>query len=490
MNTKRRAPGSVDDFVDLVLRRKWWLLIPALVVSCLTVLIVHHMPRMYQSETMILVEPQKVPADFVKPTVSSDIASRLQAISEVILSRTRLAQIIQKYGLYPEEQKKLTQTQLVDRMRKDIDVTTIVDTNERDPKIGGFRITYTGPDPVLVQQVTRELASLFIQENVQTRAQQALGTKNFIDSEVQKATQQLQQDENELRNLKLQYMGSLPEQEGANLQELGQLQTMLQTNSDAIARAEQQKTYLTSLMQAVTQPVSAEAAPSPLAAQLQQKEVDLATAEKKYQPDYPDVIQLKTEVAALRAQIRASAKGPVTKASNGASIAQMRGEIHQLDQEISQRKQTQTQIEARIHSMQSRVERLPEVEEKLAGVQREYTTAKENYVSLLQKQDAAAMAAAMEQQAEGEEFRLVDPANLPQVPVTPNVPKLDLLGVMAGLTLGGVLAFAVEMADSSVRNERDLEHYLGSVPLALIPELMEEEERSTPWWRRLRRKAA
>jgi len=343
---------------------------------------------------------------------------------------------------------------------------------------------------VLVQQVTRELASLFIQENVQTRAQQALGTKNFIDSEVQKATQQLQQDENELRNLKLQYMGSLPEQEGANLQELGQLQTMLQTNSDAIARAEQQKTYLASLMQAVTQPVSAEAAPSPLAAQLQQKEVDLATAEKKYQPDYPDVIQLKTEVAALRAQIRASAKGPVAKAPNGASIAQMKGEIHQLDQEISQRKQKQTQIEARIHSMQTRVERLPEVEEKLAGVQREYSTAKENYVSLLQKQDAAAMAAAMEQQAEGEEFRLVDPANLPQVPVTPNVPKLDLLGVMAGVTLGGVLAFAVEMADSSVRNERDLEHYLGSVPLALIPELMEEEERSTPWWRRLRRKAA
>ena len=490
MNTKRRAPGSVYDFVNLALRRKWWLLIPAVVISCLTVLIVHHLPRMYQSETMILVEPQKVPADFVKPTVSSDIASRLQAISEVILSRTRLAQIIQKYGLYPEEHGKLTETQLVERMRKDIDVTTIVDTNERDPKIGGFRITYTGPDPELVQQVTRELASLFIQENVQTRAQQALGTKNFIDSEVQKATQQLQQDENELRNLKLQYMGSLPEQEGANLQELGQLQTMLQTNSDAIARAEQQKTYLSSLIQAVSQPVAAEAAPSPLATELQHEEVALAAAEKRYQPDYPDVIRLKGEVAALRAQIRTSAKGPVAKASNGASVAQMQGQIRSLDQEIAQRQKTQKQIEDRIHGMQARVERLPEVEEKLAGVQREYDTAKENYVSLLQKQDAAAMAAAMEQQAEGEEFRLVDPANLPQVPVTPNVPKLDLLGVMGGLTLGGVLAFAVEMADSSVRNERDLEHYLGSVPLALIPELTEEEERSAAWWRRLRRKTA
>jgi polysaccharide chain length determinant protein (PEP-CTERM system associated) len=489
MNTKRRTPGSVDDFVDLVLRRKWWLLIPAVVVSCLTVLVVHHLPRMYQSETMILVEPQKVPADFVKPTVSSDIASRLQAISEVILSRTRLAQIIQKYSLYPQEQK-LTETQLVDRMRKDIDVTTIVDTNERDPKIGGFRITYTGPDPVLVQQVTRELASLFIQENVQTRAQQALGTKSFIDSEVQKATQQLQQDENELRNLKLQYMGSLPEQEGANLQELGQLQTMLQTNADATARAEQQKTYLTSLMQAVSQPVAAEAAPSPLATQLQQKEVELATAEKRYQPDYPDVVRLKTEVAALRTQIRSSAKGPVNKTANGATIVQMQGQIHQLDQEIAQRKKKQTEIEARIHSMQTRVERLPEVEEKLAGVQREYATAKANYVSLLQKQDAAAMAAAMEQQAEGEEFRLVDPANLPEVPVTPNVPKLDLFGVMGGLTLGGVLAFAVEMADSSVRNERDLEHYLGSAPLALIPELTDEEGRSTPRWRRWRRRTA
>ncbi len=494
----RRPITNPVEYLQMAGRRWLWILVPSVLISGATVLVARKLPKLYTSEALILVEAQKVPSDFVKPTVSSNVAQRLESIQEQILSRTQLSQIIQKYGLYRNQ--GLTEDGQVALMFSDISVKPIVDTEQANADISAFRISYQGHDPVLAQQVTAELSNLFIAENLKARAQQAQGTEGFIDSQLSQASQQLQALQTQLRQVKSAYMGSLPEQEGANLQVLSQLQTVLQADADDLARAQQQKTYLHSLDQAVAGLGPAAGAqpalPSPAEQQLHQAQVALAVAEQEYTPEYPDVIRLQAQVKALRQQVdeakaktkvEAEAKNRVAgkagaKPGAPAEVGvppQEKGQIAVLDQEIQQRTADQKTTQAKIAALQARIERLPEVEEKLSNLQNAYDVAKANYTSLLQRKQAAAIGAAMEQQALGEEFRIVDPANLPQKPSSPNLARINLMGCVGGLMLGLGLGFVVEMSDHVARTEADVSYYTQVPMLAVLP-LLPKAARALP----------
>lgn len=481
----RRPITNPIEYLQAARRRCVWILAPTVVISALTVVVARKLPKLFESSALIVVEQQRVPKNFVQSTVSSNVAQRLEYIEEQILSRTELSQIIQRYGLY--QHQGLTTDAQVTQMLTDITITPIIDPNQHDADVSAFRIAYQGPDPVLAQEVTRDLSNLFITENLKSRAAQALGTESFIDGQVQQASLTLQTLQTQLRDLKSQYMGSLPEQQGANLQVLGQLQTVLQADADDLARAQQQKTYLTSLAEAVSNagPAAALAAngqPTPAEQQLTKAKSDLAIAQQMYTPEHPAVIRLQAQVAALQKQVdaekaaaSASPKPASTKSAKSADTPklspQVQSQITVLDQEIKQRLQDQKDAKAKIAAIQSRIERLPEVEEKLSNLQNAYTVAKANYTTLLEKKSAAATGAAMEQQAEGEEFRLVDPANLPQKPVSPNIPRIELMGVLGALLVGVGLAFLMEMRDAVVRNEADVTYYTESPMLAALPRL-------------------
>src|SRR6185312_15481261 len=191
----RRPITNPLEYLQVAWRRWLWILIPAVLITAATVVLARRLPKLYRSEALILVEPQRVPADFVKPTVSSNVAQRLESIQEQILSRTQLSAIIQKYGLY--RGSGLTEDGQVSQMRADIDVVPVVDPDQREPQVTAFRIAYQGSDPLLTQQVTRELSSLFISENLKARAQQAQGTEAFIDGRLADADQQLKTLENQ-----------------------------------------------------------------------------------------------------------------------------------------------------------------------------------------------------------------------------------------------------------------------------------------------------
>ncbi|HVA64388.1 MAG TPA: Wzz/FepE/Etk N-terminal domain-containing protein [Terriglobales bacterium] len=471
-----------------VARRRWlWIVVPSILIAGATAIVARKLPKIYSSDALILVEEQKVPTDFVRPTVSSNVEQRLESIEEQILSRTQLSQIIQKYGLY--RGLGLTPDSEVERMLSDITVTPIFvgKGDQRTDQVSAFKISYMGPDPVLAQQVTGELSNLFIAENIKSRAQQAQGTEGFIDGQLAQASQQLQTLQAQLKQVKSANMGSLPEQEGANLQVLSQLQTVLQADSDDLARAQQQKTYLASLDEAVAglSPSAAAgvpAMPSQAELDLRKTKSALAVAEQEYTPAYPDVIRLKAQVKALSQQVeeakamatpQSAAKPgskPADKSKPTAALPpQEKGQIAVLDQEIRQRIQDQKATKAKIVTLQGRIERLPDVEEKLANLQNAYDVAKANYTKLLEEKQAAAMGAAMEQQAEGEEFRIVDPANLPQKPSSPDLMRLNLFGCVGGLMAGLGLAFLVEMRDNVARSEADVVYYSQVPILAVLP---------------------
>src|SRR4051812_34451491 len=243
----QRRPPEIPDYVQIVQRRKWWILLPALTVASIMAVVSVNLPRYYKSSTVIGIDAQKVPQEFVRNTINSDVVQRLQTISQEILSRTRLQKIIDQYGLY-KEKSHLTQEDVVEQMRKDIQLDVVEEKSDRPTRsLGGFKITYTSTSPQMAQQVARQLGSLFIEENLKLRQAQAEGTTEFIGQELDKAQKDLEEQDKKIKNFKAKYMGSLPEQEQANLQMIGQSQAALQSNSDAINRAEQQKMYLQSM---------------------------------------------------------------------------------------------------------------------------------------------------------------------------------------------------------------------------------------------------
>jgi len=482
--TKRRT-AELSEYWQIFCRRRWWVILPALLIGGGTLAVVAKLPKTYVSQSTILVEPQKVPSDFVKPTVTTDVNNRLQIISQEILSRTHLQRIIDEFGLYRNEpladrilravlrKGGRTQEEIVDQMRQDITVETIVDEQARNRTLGAFKISYQGQDPALVQQVTRELAALFIEENTKVREQEAQGTTAFLDDELQKARATLQEQEQRLKEFKAAHLGSLPEQEAPNMQLLVQLQSGLQVAEDALGRAQAQKIYEESLLSALTDR-DTNLTPQ-TRTELEARQEELKHAENRYTPLHPDVIELQQEVAELQQASKPAEQG-ATKApepSPGRDLApdQIRSQIAALDQEIQHRTLQETALEKRIKQIQTRLQALPAVDQEMSDLSRDYEISKMQYASLLEKKNASLMAAEMERRAEGEQFRVIDPASYPEKPYKPNVAQLSILGVLGGILCGCALGLFVEFQDRSIRSAQDATFYLAMPALAALPRL-------------------
>ena len=240
---------SPEHYLRLIWHRKWLVLGTFLLVSVMATSCGHLTDEgpSSSSETVILVDPQKVPDRYVKSTVTGDVRNRLGNLSQQILSATQLQKIIEKLNLYSQDRKILAREDVISKMRKDIAVNVVTEFSA-GPDLQAFRIGYSGSDRSLVAQVANELATLFIDENLKTRERQATGTTDFLKSQLEDARKTLEAQEEKLRDFRMRHIGEMPEQQTATLQVLGQLQSQLQLESEALARAEQQKGTLQAMM--------------------------------------------------------------------------------------------------------------------------------------------------------------------------------------------------------------------------------------------------
>src|SRR5512147_2745640 len=194
---------NINDYKEIFLRRLWFFIIPFVAIMIGTGIYAILVPKEYRATTLILVTPQKVPESFVRPTVTSRIEDRLQSISQEIMSRTRLEMVIAEFKLYADQAKSLSQEEIVELMRKNIQV-------EIKGKEGGFfTISYIGGDPKMVTMVTNKLASLFIEENLKLREQQAQGTSDFLTIELKAMRTKLEEQEATITEFKKKHISEL-----------------------------------------------------------------------------------------------------------------------------------------------------------------------------------------------------------------------------------------------------------------------------------------
>jgi polysaccharide chain length determinant protein (PEP-CTERM system associated) len=473
---------TFEDYLAMLRRRLWVIVIPTVIGPLVAYGISLGLAERYMSQTLVLVEQQKVPESYVRSVVTDELGQRLGTMQEQILSRTRLQPIIERFNLFKDDVGKVPMEDLVDRLRKAIQVIPVRSVvSTRAGELPGFYISFTASDPKIAQQVCREITSMFMEENLKAREQRAEGTTQFLQKQVENAKAKLDEQDKKLAAFKQRYIGQLPGQEQTNLNILMGLNTQLEAVTTTLGRAQQDKTYIEA--QLAQQVAAWEASqrganPETLEQQLTKAQNDLTALEARYTADHPDVIQARNDVAQLKNRIeqmkadtkdKPADKTEVTSLTEPPQIQQLRTHVHVIEQVIREKTREQERLQQDIKTYQARVQLSPVVEQQYKEITRDYDTALAFYNDLLAKKTQSEMATDLERRQQGEQFKIVDPANLPEKPSYPNRLLFAGCGLVGGLGLGFGIAFLLEMRDKALRNERDIEFYLGVPTLALMP---------------------
>ncbi len=448
------------------------------------------LPPRYESSTLILVEAPTMPKDYVVPNVNEDLQARLDNITQQILSRTRLLHIIDDLNLYAKDRRRLGPDEIVDQMRKDIEIELVKD---EEKKVTAFRIHYSAHDPSIAQQVTSKLTNLFINENLEVRQQQSEGTTKFLSDQLESARQSLAVQEGKIREFKGQHVSELPSQLGSNLQILSGMQAQLQAEDNALNTAKQNQVYLETLLREYRNlrgsSKGSEGAPTDLAAidqELDRLKLQLADLKSRYEEGFPEVRKLKLQIAEtekMRDQRlgesktkgnqpeaeAAAAAADGADAKNQPQLLQLQSQLQANRSEIRNREQMITDLQSKIDEYQARLNQEPVREQQLADLTRGYEQSKLTYDDLQKKENQSAMATSMELLQQGERFRIIDPPSLPIKPSFPNRLKFCFIGLAVGCALGAAVAMAFEGTDDRVYSEQELKGLLSVAVLSEIP---------------------
>jgi polysaccharide chain length determinant protein (PEP-CTERM system associated) len=509
MPGRRYTPATIRWILS---NRKILLVGPMVLFGLISTLVTYTLKDQYRASTLILVVPQRVPENYVRPAVAETIEQRLQSISPQIMSESRLQRIITELDLYPDKRNKRGgMEEIVADLRSDISVDII--------KGDLFRVTYGGTNPYKVMQVTQRLASLFVEENLKDRANLAEGTNRFLESQLDNTRRSLEEQERKLREYRQTHAGELPSQVGANLQVLQNSAFQLQSGEESLSRDRDRRLELQRALAELrheaeaakaaappappapppteppTETASGDSVPPPARlgspadaatklAQLQALQRQLAALELRLKPEHPDVIRMRRLIADLEKSIGAMGDpalgdGPIDAQSavRNARIEQVRAQLGNLDAEIVRKTAAQEKLKAQIATLQQRVENEPTRESELIGLTRDYDTLRATYQGLLAKKEESGIAADLERQQVGQQFKTLDPVRLPEKPYGPPRMMINLIAAGVGLGLGLAFTVLLEVRDQTFRNALEIVPVLSLPVLASVPAVLTTTER-------------
>jgi len=459
---------SFQDLLDALIRKWYWVCMPLIFFTLAGIWFYIVMPRTYESTTLILVQPQEIPQNYVQATVSSSVEEQVRTLSQEVLSRSNLESIIKEMHLFPKERAEGTPLDiLVATLRKKI----TIQTNVGRPGQGSFTISYRGKNPKQVADVTNRLASFFIDSNLKLRARQATETTAFLQKQLEELKALLTQHETKVQEYRNQNIGELPDQLQSNLSTIGSLQTRLESVQSSLTEAMNRKLTIQSELS------RAETGTPGTSSQRGQRLVDLKNQlddmRTRYNPDYPEIKRLENQIAELEKSPEKSSAGRVDP-----RVADLRNQLRNADFEVNSLRKDADRLKAQIEQYQGRVEDTPKREQELAGLTRDYDITQQNYQRLLDRFYEAKRAEDMEKRQQGEQFRVVDYAEIPQTPVSPNPLMIAVLFLSLGVGVGAGIIIILEVLDNSVKGVKQLEKWSGDIPcISAIPLAMTEGDK-------------
>jgi polysaccharide chain length determinant protein (PEP-CTERM system associated) len=462
---------EVQRLVEAPLRRPWLVVIPLALLLVGAVALSYILPPRYTSSTLILVAPDRMPAKFVKQMSTEDAGRRLQTLRQEVMSRTRLEMVARELDPYGKVGKEPI-IKTIEQMRGSV----FVSIKGKD----AFSIEFEHQDPQMAMLVADRLTTLFMEEVVGASERQVSAAYQFIEDQLLEARAELEEKELALREYKERHMGSLPEQVGSNLSTLQRLQVEHQTIADTLRRTQDAVAFMES--GAVVAPgggvKGVDGRPVDSLAGLRAQLTQLLT---RYTPEHPDVRTVQAQIAAFEKAMAATESEAEEETEEEVPVdpvaAQMRLRIREGRREVAALRARLANVEQRIAHFQARVEAAPRREQEIIALQRDYKKLSENYSSLLSKKLEAEMAAQLEHYSKGQQFRILDPAYLPEEPSFPPRGLFALAGMMGGLLLGFGLAVAVEFVDPTIKDVQELRSAFPFPVLAVIPYVKPKEQR-------------
>lgn len=534
------------DYLAFVTRRRQPMLLTALLIFAISAAVAVLLPPAYRSTATILIEEQEIPPDLVRTTINSYADQRIQVISQQVMTRSNLMQVVEKYDLYPRRRKRETTEEILERMRKDIklDVVTadVIDrrSGNRSTAAIAFTLSYDSEIPEKAQKVDNELTTLFLNENLRNRQQQVAETSTFLAEEAERISAHISEIEARLARFKKENMGRLPELTQLNLQirdrteaelfdverqlqsieerrffldsQLAQIKPnspMLSLTGERILGPEErlrtlqaQYAGLTGVygtdhpdlvrlrgeIEALKRETGQSGDVDETFKRLQKMRTDLAGLRERYSPEHPDVVKLTRSIESLETAMADDAAAPkpkpAIKPENPAWIS-LQSQIDSLDSEKKSMLAKKVELRAKRDQYEKRLEQTPQVEREYLDLSRDHENSVVRYRETRAKLMEAQIAQELEKNAKGERFSLIDPPQLPEKPRSPNRPAILLIGAVLAIAAGIGYGAMIEGLDGSVRNARQLLRTVQVPMLSVIPYIDNGVDRSRQRNRRL-----
>jgi polysaccharide chain length determinant protein (PEP-CTERM system associated) len=481
---------KIDYYINLIFKRRWLIIITFCLAMALGIYLAVALPRIYQASTLILIKPQQVPQDYVQSAiVAANIESRIKSIGQKILSNQNLQEIIDEFNLFsnPEHKDWFIEDKIAD-LRNRV-VIQLQETDKRQREADAFYISFLWPDPQKVAAVANRIAALFINEDLKEREAEAVDTTQFLDEQLREMRERLKEYEAQLMGYRKRYMGELPEQLESNLRILDTLQKQLNQREE---RLRDEKNRLALLKIEIKTQKEALAGAAIISEKgetmtLMQLKNLLYTLQSNYTDKHPDVIRLKAKIADMEAKLK-SGQANTTGETNTNKILNdeqlLTSKI--LDEQIRRQREIKTEIielgediqklKNEIWTYQQRIERTPKREEELMALNRDYQNVRHSYSSLLNRKLEAEVAVNMEKKQKGEQFSILESAQEPKSPISPNTKALFLFTVMGAFSIGFGLILMLDYFDTSLKDPGEFESDLGVAVLATIPKVYQKKD--------------
>jgi polysaccharide chain length determinant protein (PEP-CTERM system associated) len=482
---------GAKDFVAIVRRRYLLILLLALFGGVAGYVATRVLPKRYTSKTLVLVQQPEVQP--VTPIATDNVNQRLATMQQQILSTARLEPVIRDLNLYERDINRLPKEEIVDRLRQAITITPVAPMTEtRAQNLPGFTISVVFENPQLAQKICSMITSMFIEEDIKVSQGVDVDTTKFLNEQLDQSKAKLDEQEAKLAAFQRRYVGSLPEDNQTNLNLLNGQTSQLEAATQAVNRAQQDKSFAESILAQQLSGWQASQSgqnPETLDQQLETLQAQLAALQSKYTKDHPDVIKAKNDIAGLKLKIAESEQQQKNAAApeknthptgEPTQILQLRAQIHQYDQVIKERTAQQEVVKRQIDTYQARVAASPGVEQEYKLLTRDHQTVLDSYNDLMKKRDASAMSQQFDTSKQNDRFHVLDPANYPNEPSFPKMPIFAGGGFGAGLALALGLSLLLEMHDTSMRSEHDVEVILRLPVLAMIPVITPKAGKARP----------
>jgi len=450
-------------------------------------------PKKYKASALIKYQPQGVNPSTMSPDVQARTIDIVANLKQQVTSRTNLEEIITRFDLYPAARQKKAMEDIVVSMK----TSDIEFTQQRTGEI--FVVSYVGSDPKKVTQVTNALAAKFVEENIRFREERVTESSAYVQGELQMAKEALDKKDEAMRDYKLKYYNEMPQQLQNNMSRLNSLQTQYQNNQSNVQNLEQTRVLVQEqiaqqkelLSRMIQQPTTIGGdqkkvynSQDPFT-ELAQMKMELEMLRSRYTEQHPEIKRLKNLIQRkeqslqnLSPQLSGTSDGPGTQpAIVNPQLEQLEKQLREIELSINNLKQEKTAISSQIEKYKQWVESTPFREAEWTSLTRDYTQLNQRYQSLLAQNLAAESAQSLERSQKGSQFKIVDPAHMPEKPAKPNFFQFVLLALFLGLASGMGISYTLEHFDTTFKDASDVESYLGIPVACSIPMVYTQKER-------------